>query len=48
VAAYIRSVMNNSVSNTVIIELSKHNESYLKLAGLALIGVCLLHCSVVD
>jgi hypothetical protein len=27
VAAYIRSVMNNSVSNTVIIEFSKHSES---------------------
>ena len=29
-AAYIRSVMNNSVSNTVIIEFSKRNESYRK------------------
>jgi len=27
-AAYIRSVMNNCVSNTVIIEFSKCNESY--------------------
>jgi len=28
VAAYIRSVMNNSVSDIVIIEFSKLNESY--------------------
>jgi len=28
VTAYIRSVMNNSMSNTVIIEFSKHNKSY--------------------
>ena len=27
-AAYIRSIMNNSVSNTVIIEFSKRNGSY--------------------
>ena len=47
-AAYIRSVMINSVLNTVTIEFSKRNESYQKLAGLTLIGVCLLHCSVID
>ena len=47
-AAYIRVVMNNSVSNTVIIEFSKRNESYRKLAGLAVTGVCLLHCLVLD
>ena len=47
-AAYVRSVMNNSVSNTVIIGFSKRNESYQKLAGLTLIGVCLLHCLVAD
>lgn len=28
VAAYIGSVMNNSMSNTVKIDFSKHNESY--------------------
>ena len=27
-AAYIRSVMNNSVSDTMIMEFSKRNESY--------------------
>ena len=47
-AVYIGSVTNNSVSNTVTIEFSKHNESYRKLAGLTLIGICLLHCLVID
>jgi len=49
VAAYIGSVMNNSVSNTVITDLSKRNESYRKLDAIILIGVCMyvcmLHCS---
>jgi hypothetical protein len=48
VAAYIRSVMNKIVSNTVIIEFSKRNESYRKWLDLTLIGVCMLHCSAVD
>jgi len=39
VAAYVRSVMNNIVSNIVIVS---------KLAGLTLIGVCMLHCLAVD
>ena len=47
-AAYIRSVMNNSVSNTVIIEFSKHNESYRNWLDLTFIGVCMLQYSVVD
>jgi len=41
VAAYIRSVMNNIVSNTVIIEFSKCNESYRNwLDLLLLVSVC--------
>jgi len=37
VAAYIRSVMNNSVSNTVRIEFSKRNESYRNWLDVALL-----------
>jgi len=45
VAAYIsRSVMNNSVSGTVIIEFSKTKLIVSKLAGLTLVGVCMLRC----
>jgi hypothetical protein len=41
VAAYIsRSVMNNNVSSTVLIGLSKTKLIVLKLAGLTLVGVC--------
>jgi len=39
VAAYIRSVMNNGVSNTVIIEVSKRNESYRNWLDLALLFI---------
>ena len=39
-AGYVRFVMNNSVSNTVIIEFPKRNESCCKLAGLTVTGVC--------
>jgi len=49
VAAYIsRSVMNNSVSSTVIIGFSKTKLIVSKLAGLTLVVVCMLHCSEVD
>ena len=42
-AAYIRSVMNNSVPNTVI-EFPKHNKSYRNWLDLpSLVSVC---CSV--
>jgi len=37
VAAYIRSVMNNSVSDAVIIEFSRRNESYRNWLDLALL-----------
>jgi len=41
VAAYSRSVMNNNVSNTVIIELSKRNESSRNWLDLPLlVSVC--------
>jgi len=44
VTAYIRYVMNNSVSNTVITEFSKYNESYQNWLDLPLlVSVC---CSV--
>ena len=46
-AAYIQSVMNNSVSNTVIIEFSKCNESYCTWLDLPIL-VCMLHSSAVD
>ena len=36
-AAYIRSVMNNSVSDAVIIEFSRRNESYRNWLDLALL-----------
>ena len=40
-AAYIRSVVNNSVSNTMITEFSKRNESYRNWLDLALlVSVC--------
>ena len=40
-AAYIRSVMNNSVSITTIIEFSKCNDSYRNWLDLALlVSVC--------
>ena len=42
-AAYIRSVMNNSVSNTVIIEFSKRNESYRNWLDLPLLFMCIVH-----
>jgi hypothetical protein len=49
VAAYIsRFVMNNSVSGTVIIGYSKTKWIVSKLAGLTLVGVCMLHCLEVD
>jgi hypothetical protein len=49
VAARIsRSVMNNSVSSTVLIGLSKTKWIVSKLAGLTLVGVSMLHCSEVD
>ena len=38
--AYIRSVMNNSVLNTVIIEFSKPNESYRNWLDLPLLVMC--------
>jgi hypothetical protein len=37
VAAYTRSVMNNSVSDTVIIKFSKRNESYRNWLDLPLL-----------
>jgi len=37
VAACIRYVMSNSVSNTVVIEFSKHNESYRNWLDLSLL-----------
>jgi len=41
VAAYIRSVMKNSMSNTVKIEFSKHNELYRNWLDLPLlVSVC--------
>ena len=43
-AAYFRSVMNNSVSNTVIIEFSKRNESYRNWLDLLLLVT--VHCTV--
>jgi len=43
VAAYITSVMNNSVSNTVIIEFSKRNVSYRNWLELRLMFICLAH-----
>ena len=40
-AAYIRPVMNNNVSNTVKIEFSKRNESYRNWLDLPLlVSVC--------
>jgi len=49
VGAYIsRSVMNNSVSSTVLIGLSKTKLIVSKLAGLTLVGVCMLHCLEVN
>ena len=40
-AAYIRSIMNNSVSYTLIIEFSKHNELYRNWLDLpSLVSVC--------
>ena len=40
-AAYSRSVMNNIVSNTVLIVFSKHNELYGNWLGLfLLVSVC--------
>ena len=43
-AAFIRSVMNNSVSNTVIIEFSKPNESYRNWLELPLLVS--IYCTV--
>jgi len=40
--------MNNSVSSTVVVGFSKTKWIVLKLAGLTLVGVCMLHCSAVD
>ena len=48
VAAYIRCVMNNSVSSTVVIEFFEMKWIISKLAGLTLVGVCMLHSLAVD
>jgi hypothetical protein len=43
VAAYVvRSVTNNSVSNTVVTEFSKRNESYRNRLDLPLLAYCFL------